>query len=539
MKNIKWIAVIVLLLLSVAAGGYWLGTQRENTISSPDKGRLGGVEAARKILYYRNPMGLADTSPVPKKDSMGMDYVAVYQGDAGQDEEGAVNISAAKVQKLGVTSVAATLRRLDKTLHAAGVIAIDERRTYAIAPKFEGWVEKLYVNTSGQSVSKGQALFEVYSPELVSAQREYAIAAQGERALSNADSDARASMKQLAQASLARLKNWDISEGEIRRLANDPQANGKLRHSLTYYAPVSGVVLEKRAVQGMRFMPGETLYQIADLSSLWVLAEVAEQDIALVKVGSVARVSIAAYPGKEFEGKISFIYPTLNTTTRTVQVRVEMANPGGQLKPAMYANVTLSTGDDAEVLSVPVSAVIDSGKRQVVLVQLAEGRYAPREVRLGSRSDDYVEVLEGVAEGERVVTSANFLIDAESNLQAALSGMSAAAPSLNAGRASARQPDEAAQDRKGGLKPGLPAKSVGHQAHGVLDEIYEDGSVGVTHEPIKSLGWPGMSMDFELANSSLATGIKPGSAVSFEIVERKPGEWVITKLQARMPHEGH
>ena len=535
MKKIKLIAVVVLVLLGVAAGGYWLGTQRENAISSPDKGRLGGVEAARKILYYRNPMGLPDTSPVPKKDSMGMDYVAVYQGDEGQ-QDGAVSISVAKVQKLGVKSEAATLRRLDKTLHASGVVAIDERRSYAVAPKFEGWVEKLYVNTSGQSVSKGQALFDVYSPELVSAQREYAIAAQGESALSNADSEARTSMKQLAEASLARLKNWDISEGEIRRMANEPQANGKLRHSLTYYAPVSGIVLEKRAVQGMRFMPGEALYQIADLSSLWVLAEVAEQDIALVKVGSVARVSIEAYPGKEFEGKISFIYPTLNTTTRTVQVRVEIANPGGQLKPAMYANVTLPAGNGVEVLTVPVSAVIDSGKRQVVLVQLAEGRYAPREVKLGSRSEDYVEVMDGLAAGEKVVTSALFLIDAESNLQAALRGFGSASPV--AGHAAAPEKLQAVA-KTGSRKTGDKAARVGHQAQGVLDEVYEDGSVGITHEPIKSLGWPGMSMDFALANSSLTTGIKPGSAISFEIVERKPGEWVITRLQVRTQHEGH
>jgi len=534
MKKIKLIAVVVLVLLGVAAGGYWLGTQRENAISSPDKGRLGGVEAARKILYYRNPMGLPDTSPVPKKDSMGMDYVAVYQGDEGQ-QDGAVSISVAKVQKLGVKSEAATLRRLDKTLHASGVVAIDERRSYAVAPKFEGWVEKLYVNTSGQSVSRGQALFDVYSPELVSAQREYAIAAQGESALSNADSDARAGMRQLADASLARLKNWDISPDELKHLGH-----GKPSRTLTYYAPVSGVVLEKKAVQGMRFMPGETLYQIADLSSVWVLTEVAEQDIALVKVGSVAQVNIVAYPDKHFEGKIAFIYPTLNTATRTVQVRVEIANPQGQLMPAMFANVTLPVGSGVEVLTVPTSAVIDSGARQVVLVQLAEGRFAPREVKLGRRGSDYVEVLDGLAEGEQVVTSALFLIDAESNLKAALSGFGSTPPAADTAKNKAKNELPAAAHEP--VKPKTAkakATGVGHQAQGILDAINEDGSVGITHEPIKSLGWPGMSMDFALANSSLTTGIKPGSAISFEIVERKPGEWVITRLQVRTQHEGH
>ncbi|MDD4947921.1 MAG: efflux RND transporter periplasmic adaptor subunit, partial [Gallionella sp.] len=187
----------------------------------------------------------------------------------------------------------------------------------------------LYVNSTGETVNRGQALFDVYSPELVSAQREYAIAAQGEAKLENADEETKAGMKQLADASLVRLKNWDITPGEIKQLTT-----GKSRRSLTYYAPVSGIVLEKKAVQGMRFMPGETLYQIADLSQVWVLADINEQDIGQVKTGSDAQVSIGAYPDKLFKGKVAFVYPTLNSATRTVQVRVEIANPQGLLKPA-------------------------------------------------------------------------------------------------------------------------------------------------------------------------------------------------------------
>lgn len=525
MINIKSIAMIVTVMLAVAAGGYSLGKRASDVAAVAPE----AAKAERKVLYYRNPMGLPDTSPVPKKDSMGMDYVPVYEGEAPQ-EDGAVSISAAKVQKLGVKSEAVMLRRLDRTLHTTGLIAVDESRTYTIAPKFEGWVEKLHVNTTGQSVAKGQALFEVYSPELVSAQREYAIAAQGEAALKDADAEARASMRQLADASLARLHNWDIPVAEIKRLAQ--KANGKPGRTLTYYAPVSGIVMDKKAVQGMRFMPGEALFQIADLSSVWVLAEVAEQDIGLVKPGGVAEVNIGAYPDRKFTGKISFIYPTLTTATRTVQVRIEIANPDGLLKPSMFADVSLPVGSNTEVLSVPTSAVIDSGARQVVLVQQAEGRYAPRNVKLGSRSGDYVEVLEGLSEGEQVVTSALFLIDAESNLKAALSGLAADANSQVTATHDAVQP---AQTRPVQAQ----AAGVGHQAQGVLDEIYEDGSVGITHEPIKSLGWPGMSMDFELANSSLTNGIKPGSKIGFEIVERAPGEWVITRLQARTQHKEH
>jgi membrane fusion protein, copper/silver efflux system len=418
MKNISALIIGAVALLGVGVAGYWLGVQktgdtRQKTESHAPK------EPAKKLLYYRNPMGLPDTSPVPKKDSMGMDYIPVFTGDEEASNGKQVVLGIEKVQKLGVKSEPASLRTLAKTIRAAGRIEVDEKHTYTIAPKFEGWVERLDVNTSGQAVSKGQPLFDVYSPELISALREYVLAAQGEVSLKDAGDTAKNSMQQLAAASLARLKNWGISEAQINEYLNN-----KDKHSLTFYAPISGIVLEKKAVQGMRFMPGEVLYQIADLSSVWTVADVAEQDIAAVRVGSSVQVSVDAYPEKDFLGKIAFIYPTLNSATRTVQIRVELANPKGLLKPAMFANVQIAAGKADKVLTVPASAVIDSGTRQIVLVQLAEGRFEPRIVKPGSRSEDYVEVLEGVAEGEQVVTSANFLIDAESNLKAALSGMS-------------------------------------------------------------------------------------------------------------------
>src|SRR5512135_1612111 len=464
-------------------------------------------------------MGLPDTSPVPKKDAMGMDYVPVYEGEA--EPNGQLVISTDKVQKLGVKSEAAALRELKRTLLATGRIEVDERRTYAISPKFEGWVERLYVNSTGQAVGKGQPLFDVYSPELVSAQREHALAVQGLAALKDADAEARAGMQQLADASQARLKNWDVADA-----TSTPGADAS---RVTFRAPVSGVVLEKKAVQGMRFMPGETLYQIADLSSLWVLADVNEQDIGQVQIGSRAQVTVEAYPDRVFSGRVGFIYPTLNSDTRTVQVRIEIANPQRLLKPAMFANVEIGLGKAAKVLTVPVSAVIDSGTRQVVLVRLAEGRFEPRTVTLGNRSDDYVEVVNGVGEGEQVVTSANFLLDSESNLKAALSGFGEHA-THSAAPASAAPDDRTAPAQQ---------KTVGHVAQGTLDSINSDGTVSITHGPIKSLGWPGMTMDFTLANSSLVAGIKPGSAISFEIVEREPGVWVITRLQATQQHEGH
>ncbi|NOT98215.1 MAG: efflux RND transporter periplasmic adaptor subunit [Sideroxydans sp.] len=487
----------VLLLLGVASIGYWIGNQRA---SSTQTGTSNTGE--RKVLYYSNPMGLADTSPVPKKDSMGMDYVAVYEGE--EQSTTSINISLDKVQKLGVKSEAAALRELNGSLRVTGRIEIDERRTYTIAPKFEGWVERLHVNTTGQLVTKGQALFDVYSPELVSAQREQTLVAQGLVAMKDADEEAKRSMQRLADATATRLKNWDVSSAKL---------NG---NRITYHAKESGIVLEKKAVQGMRFMQGEVLYQIADLSSVWVVAEVPEQDIAQLQLGSTAQIKVDAYPERVFDGKVDFIYPTLNSATRTVQVRMQVANPKTLLKPAMFANATIAVGKGNKVLAVPTSAVIDSGTKQVVLVRLAEGRFEPRTVSLGNRSNDYVEVLIGIAEGEQVVTSANFLIDSESNLKAALGSMSEAP-----------------------TKPQPTQKTVGHQAQGVLEAINNDGSISIAHQPIKSLGWPGMTMDFALANTALVSGIKPGSKIDFEIVERGKDEWVITKLSSTTQEANH
>ena len=317
MKKNNVILIGMLSFIAVGISGYWLGRL---AVPEPMTISTAKTEGGSKILYYRNPMGLPDTSPVPKKDSMGMDYVPVYEGDEGGS--GQLSISVEKVQKLGVKSEAAARRPLDKAIRATGRIEIDERRLYTIAPKFEGWVEKLYVNTTGEKVSKGQALFDVYSPELISARREYALATQGEAALVDADQNARNSMKQLAAASRMRLKNWDIGDAQIGDSADDTE-----RQNITFRAPVTGIVLEKRAVQGMRFMPGEMLYQIADLSSVWVVAEVTEQDIGAVRAGGLAQIKVDAYPGKDFSGKISFIDPTLDTVTRTVRYALKCQIP--------------------------------------------------------------------------------------------------------------------------------------------------------------------------------------------------------------------
>ena len=429
-------ALLVALLVAVSAGSYWLGTRAPDTVhdasiaaapSAPAPATATAAAAAsapRKLLYHRNPMGLADTSPTPKNDPMGMAYIAVYEGEDSDAEAtpGAarqVRISTEKIQKLGVRTEPAAMRLLGRIVRASGRVEPDERRMFAISPKFEGYVEKLHVNVTGQPVSQGQPLFEVYSPELVSAQREYAIAAQGMQAMKGASAEAQTGMAQLAQSSLARLRNWDFSPEQLATLVS----TGATHRTITFRSPVTGLITEKKAIQGMRFMPGEALYQVTDLSSVWVMADVFEQDIGLVKTGAMAKVMINAYPNQSFTGRISYVYPTLNAQTRTVAVRVELANPGLRLKPAMFAQVELPVGGTATVLSVPDSAVIDSGARRLVLVQLGEGRFEPREVELGARGVNYVEVVKGVRDGEQVVVAANFLIDAESNLKAAIGGL--------------------------------------------------------------------------------------------------------------------
>jgi membrane fusion protein, copper/silver efflux system len=374
----------------------------------------------RKLRYYRNPMGLPDTSPVPKKDSMGMDYIPVYADEAG--ETGIVKISPERIQTLGVRTEAASLRSMAHTVRAVATVAADERRIGVVNPKFEGWIEQLHVNTTGQPVRRGEALLEVYSPDLVLAQREYLVARSAAADMAQADAMASDNAKAIAAAALSRLKNWDISADQLARL----QRTGTATRTLTLSAPLGGIVMEKTALQGLHFSAGDMLYRIVDLSTVWLLADIFEQDLAQIRPGETAQISVRAYPGRAFEGRVAFIYPTLNRETRTAKVRIEVPNPDLQLKTDMYATVEIAAPvDSIAVLTVPDSAVLDTGTRQTVLVDRGEGRFEPRAIKPGARAGGYVAVLEGLREGEKVVTSANFLIDAESNLRAALQAFTA------------------------------------------------------------------------------------------------------------------
>jgi Cu(I)/Ag(I) efflux system membrane fusion protein len=377
---------------------------------------------ARKILYYRNPMGLPDTSPVPKKDSMGMDYIPVYADEGSGTVPGTVAISPERIQMLGVRTEAASLRSMAHTVRAVGTVAADERRIGVVNPKFEGWIEKLLVNTTGEAVRRGEALLEVYSPDLVLAQREYLVARSATTDMAQADPMARDNAKAIAAAALSRLKNWDISPDQLARL----QRTGTATRTLTLSAPIGGIVMEKAALQGLHFGAGDMLYRIVDLSTVWLLAEVFEQDLAQIRPAQSAKITVQAYPGRIFEGRVAFVYPTVNAQTRTAKVRIEVPNPELLLKTDMYATVEIAApAEIATMLVVPDSAVLDTGNRQTVLVDRGEGRFEPRVIKLGARAGGYVAVLYGLREGEKVVTGANFLIDAESNLRAALQAFTA------------------------------------------------------------------------------------------------------------------
>ncbi len=367
-----------------------------------------------KILYYRNPMGLPDTSPVPKKDSMGMDYIPLYENEA--TDAGVVSVSPGRLQMLGVrTAPVEATAALAHTVRATGSVRFDERRLAVVTTKVEGWIEKLEVSATGDSVKRGQVLAWLYSPELVAAEQEYLVAVTmpGGGHATHGDPGA------LADAAARRLRALDVPEDEIARLRRTHQPSRRI----AVRAPTEGIVIEKPAVEGMRVAPGEPLYRTADLSTVWLIAEVQEADLDTIRSGEHARASFVAYPGRGFDATVDFIYPALNRKTRTARVRLVVPNRDLALRADMYASIeieTPATVGGATVLAVPDSAVIDSGTRQIVLVERGAGRFEPRSVKLGARGDGYVQVLDGLGEGERVVVGANFLIDAESNLRAAL-----------------------------------------------------------------------------------------------------------------------
>jgi Cu(I)/Ag(I) efflux system membrane fusion protein len=380
--------------------------QEETDVGTPDT-KVG----ERKIKYYRNPMGLADKSPTPKKDSMGMDYIPVYEGE--DTDDGSVKLSPGKIQRTGVQSERAAPRVIRTLIRAPGTIQLDERRISVISMRTESWVQKVMDVTTGSAVRKGQPLMEIYSSAISSAAADY---------ISTINSPIAAGNERYGRGSRQRLMNLDVPDAAIAAMDKSRTVPTVIEWS----APRDGIVLERNAIEGMRAQPGDVLFRVADTSLVWAVVDVAERDLGAVRVGQRVTAKARSFPQRTFSGKISVIYPQVNRETRTARVRVELSNPDLALLPDMYVDAEIDTGNPAPLLAIPESAVLDSGARQSVLVDRGEGRFEPREVKLGQRGDGYVEVREGVHDGEPVVVSANFLIDAESNLKAALKGFSKA-----------------------------------------------------------------------------------------------------------------
>ena len=365
------------------------------------------AEGSKQIRFYRNPMGLPDTSPKPKKDSMGMDYIPVYEGE--QEDGKTVTITPGKLQRTGVRSEAASRRILSTAIRAPGTVRVDERKQSVIAPRFEAFIEKLENVTTGSVVKKGQPLVRLYSPALSTAAAQYLtdMAAGRDATLAS------------GRGTRRRLENLGIPDTIIKEIERTKEAP----LSVIWPAPLDGIITENNVVEGMRVQTGDVLFRLADISTVWVLADVTERDLSLIAIGQTATVRPRAYAGQTFTGKLTLIYPAINKETRTARVRIELDNGEGRLMPEMYADVDIASGSEAPVIAVPDSAVIDSGGATIVIADKGEGRFEPREVKVGRRGGGYLEIREGLTEGEKVVIAANFLIDAESNLKSALQAL--------------------------------------------------------------------------------------------------------------------
>jgi len=393
--------------------------------------------APKRKLMYRSTMNPTEVSDRPGKDSMGMEMVPVETEETGEGAVkglASVRLSTAKRQLIGVRTTRVTRARVVREVKTVGRVALDETRLHHVHSKVEGWIESLHVIATGEAVRKGQPLLSLYSPELLASQEEFLLALKASRDLTDrASPDARSRAEDLVESARRRLLLFDLTPGQIEEL----EKKGKPARTITLFSPLSGIVMQRNVTHGEKIDPSTPLLDVADLSKVWVLASVYEYELPFVKSGQKAAMTLAYLPGKRYEGRVSLIYPVLDAASRTVQVRLEFTNPQGELKPEMYADVELE-GDLGVRLTVPDSAVLSSGTRDIVFVDRGEGYFDPREVRIGVRLPGSVEILDGLHEGESVVTSANFLVDSESKLKAALEAAASPSPSAPKARPQTR-----------------------------------------------------------------------------------------------------
>jgi membrane fusion protein, copper/silver efflux system len=383
---------------------------------------------SRKILFYRSPMGTGETSPTPRKDSMGMDFVPVYSdetdsaaGPPGPEGLATVTVDARKQSLLGLKTVAVTRAPFETSIRTTGRVAPDERRVHHVHTRYEGFVEHVTADFTGKFVTKGEALAFIYSPELYATQQEYLLALKASHSLgASGISSVVEGGRDLLSAARQRLLLWEITPADIAEI----EKRGEPIRAMPVYAPISGFVTGRTAYHGMKVMPADTLFDILDLSSVWVLADVYEYELPRLSLGEKATMTLSYWPGRTWEGRVTYIYPSVDEKTRTVKVRAEVDNPKGDLKPEMFADVTIHARPRT-VLQVPDDAILESGTRHIVFVSEGEGKLVPREVSVGDHGAGVVEIRDGLKEGDVVVSGANFLVDSESRLKAAIGAMGA------------------------------------------------------------------------------------------------------------------
>ena len=503
MKRPVFIGILVTLVIAGlgAGGGYWFAMHRmQAAMSMPSAAPAAPAAspamatAERKALYWHDPM-----VPGPKFDKPGkspfmdMQLVPVY-ADEGTDQ-GKVTISSRTLQNLGIRVVDVKEGRMETGFTATGAVSVDERSLIAVQARVNGYIEKLYVRAQYDAVARGQALAEIYSPEWLAAQEEYLVLKRSTQPGAEA----------LAQAARQRLALLGVSETQIQRI----EQSGQPAPRVTLYAPESGIVWELGVRVGMSVNPGVTLFRLAALGSVWVNAEVPETEAALVRIGAPITARATAFPETVYQGTVAAILPDVNATTRTIKARIVLANPGGRLKPGMF--VTTEFGGAAKsALMVPAEAVIHTGRRTVVIVAEDGGKFHPVEVQAGRESADMTEIRKGLAVGQKVVASGQFLIDSEASLKSTMTRLESSQ--------STEKPDAA-----GG-------KHTGSAKVNEVDAV--KGKIDLSHGPIPSMKWPAMNMGFRVEDKSQLSDIKPGDEIEFELrgEPNKDGDYAITRI---------
>jgi Cu(I)/Ag(I) efflux system membrane fusion protein len=578
----KSAAVLVLVLAIGVVGGYWYGLQRVAkdtgasdvavsggkqplyyrnpmnpaiTSPAPAKDSMGmdyipvyaegeAPPKERKVLYYRNPMNPAITSPAPARDSMGMDYIPVYAdaGDGAGEPAGTVKIDPVTVQNIGVRTTRAEQRSLTHDIRAVGRVDFDEQRLSRLHPKTEGWIENLFIDKTGEMIKKDTILLNIYSPRLVTSQQEYLLALNSLQVLKNSpNDDIRRGAEELVTISRERLQFLDVPEHQIRELEESRQ----VKKSLHIHSPFNGIVMNVGAREGQYVTPETELYMLADLSNIWVYVDIYENELPWVRIGDRAEMEVRGIPGEVFTGEVTYIYPYLESKTRTNRIRLEFNNKDLRLKPEMFANVTVRTSLQTDAVVVPAEAIVRSGKSDQVFVMRGPGKFEPREVILGVSSDGLVQILSGVRPGEEVVASSQFLIDSESKLREATAkmlevlragpgstpvGTDAGAAPVTTHQHEAMQAMETAPAAAG--EPVPEGSEI--MAMGIVKEVREAGhKLTITHDPIEALGWPAMTMDFEVTAETELAGLEPGVRIHFILERDAAGNYVITSIHAK------